>query len=139
MEQSERYQAKLKNYIKAVTDFRRSMDIDLCSLNDDIKDAVRNGQVHKFEIAIEQTWRVIKHFMILRHESDVPFAKDAISAFWEAHYIDEEECERLLEMVKARNTLSHVYKESDYQAVYGKLPAYLASLIKVVDILEAKK
>lgn len=139
MEQSERYKNKLKSYVKVVTDFRRSMDIDLGSLSDDISDAVRNGQVHKFEIAIEQTWRIIKHFMIEKHESDVPYAKDAISAFWEAHYIDEAECERLLEMVKARNTLSHVYKESDYQVVYAKLPAYLASLIKVVDILEAKK
>ena len=71
----------------------------------------RAGLVKTFEFCFELSWNVLKDLLFYEgYEEKVP--RSAIRRSFEVDYIDEQDCELLLEALEKRNILSHAYRES---------------------------
>ena len=71
----------------------------------------RAGLVKTFEFCFELSWNVLKDLLFYEgYEEKVP--RSAIRRSFEIEYIDEQDCELLLEALEKRNVLSHAYRES---------------------------
>ena len=71
----------------------------------------RAGLIKTFEFCFELSWKVLKDLLFYEgYEEKVP--RSAIRRSFEVEYIDEQDCELLLEALEKRNTMSHTYRES---------------------------
>ena len=71
----------------------------------------RAGLVKTFEFCFELSWNVLKDLLFYEgYEEKVP--RSAIRRSFEVEYIDERDCELLLEALEKRNILSHAYRQS---------------------------
>ncbi len=71
----------------------------------------RAGLVKTFEFCFELSWNVLKDLLFYEgYEEKVP--RSAIRRSFEVEYIDERDCEILLDALERRNVLSHAYRES---------------------------
>ncbi|MBC6414498.1 MAG: nucleotidyltransferase substrate binding protein [Chromatiales bacterium] len=67
------------------------------------------GLIKTFELCFDLSWKVLKD--LLSYEGyDVTVPREVIRKSFEAHYINEGDCEILLEALDKRNVLSHVYR-----------------------------
>ena len=71
MEQAEAYKYKLSRLIKAVSGFRKIVEIDTSKFNLLIKDAIKNARIQKFEYCTELLWKIIKTFLYLNEHSAI--------------------------------------------------------------------
>jgi len=66
------------------------------------------GLIKTFEFSFELSWKVLKDLLFYEgHDAKTPRA--VIRKSFEADYIDESDCETLLDALDKRNLLSHVY------------------------------
>ena len=71
-------------------------------------DLERAGLIKTFEFCFELSWNVLKDLLFYEgHEVKVPRA--VIRKSFEVDYIDENDCETLLDALDKRNLLSHMY------------------------------
>lgn len=71
----------------------------------------RAGLVKTFEFCFELSWNVLKDLLFYEGYSEkVP--RSVIRRGFEVEYIDDRDCELLLEALEKRNILSHAYRES---------------------------
>ena len=71
----------------------------------------RAGLVKTFEFCFELSWNVLKDLLFYEgYEEKVP--RSAIRRSFEVDYIDEQDCEILLDALERRNVLSHAYRQS---------------------------
>lgn len=138
MEPARRYELKLEQLSKAVRGFVVSLNLAVSEYNEDLKDAVENGQIQKFEYCVELIWKTIKLYLRVYHQIDARSPKEAISSLLDIKKINELTYESLHNMIKDRNTLSHVYNEEDFKTVHKKLPAYRETMITVLDAIKVK-
>jgi nucleotidyltransferase substrate binding protein (TIGR01987 family) len=142
MEQSKKLEYKLKAYRKSVTGFLSALDIDLGQFNSEIKDVIKNGQIQKFEICVELTWKVLKLCLEQFHGIDAKSPKETIKEVYLIELINEEEYELLLDMLGDRNRLSHEYREEYFEEISQRLKIYgelLINLLKIIDNMRKTK
>ena len=66
------------------------------------------GLIKTFEFSFELSWKVLKDLLFYEgHDAKTPRA--VIRKSFEADYIDESDCETLLDALDKRNLLSHAY------------------------------
>lgn len=66
------------------------------------------GLIKTFEFSFELSWKVLKDLLFYEgHDAKTPRA--VIRKSFEADYIDESDCEILLDALDKRNLLSHAY------------------------------
>ncbi len=71
-------------------------------------DLERAGLIKTFEFCFELSWKVLKDLLFYEgHDVKVPRA--AIRKSFEVDYIDEDDCETLLDALDKHNLLSHTY------------------------------
>ena len=71
----------------------------------------RVGLVKIFESGFNLSWKVLKDLLFYEgYDEKVP--RSVIRRSSETEYIDEQDCELLLEALEKRNILSHAYQES---------------------------
>ena len=71
----------------------------------------RAGLVQMFSFCFELSWNVLKDLLFYEgYEEKVP--RSAIRRSFAVEYIDEQDCELLLEAMGKRNILNHAYQES---------------------------
>ena len=71
----------------------------------------RAGLIKTFEFCFELCWNVLKDLLFYEgYEVKVP--REAIRKSFEVDYIDEDDCETLLDALDKRNVLSHAYRDS---------------------------
>ena len=71
-------------------------------------DLERAGLIKTFEFCFELSWKVLKDLLFYEgHDVKVPRA--VIRKSFEVDYIDESDCETLLDALDKRNLLSHTY------------------------------
>src|SRR5438477_12129385 len=104
MEQTRRYQFKLKSLVKAVTGFKNLMEVDISGFNEILQDGIQNGQIQKFEYSTELLWKTIREYLLTFHQIESVSPKSAISEFLNTKNIDEPMYELLINMIKDRNT-----------------------------------
>ena len=66
------------------------------------------GLIKTFEFSFELSWKVLKD-LLFYEGYDVKAPRAVIRKSFEAEYIDESDCETLLDALDKRNLLSHAY------------------------------
>ncbi len=97
-----RWQQRLENFGMALAQLT-----DACK-RERYDDLERAGLIKTFEFCFELAWKVLKDLLYYEgHDVQVP--REAIRRSFEAGYIDESDCETLLDALDKRNLLSHTY------------------------------
>lgn len=131
MELSEKYTIKIIELEKALKGFSDLMKVDLFSFTEIILDGVKNGQVQKFQYCSELLWKTVKVFLEEKHGMIVTSPKNIYRELFKNSYIDEEQFEKLIQIVDDRNSLSHIYNENYFEKVHKNLPGHL-ELMKLI-------
>jgi len=98
-----RWQLRFNNFEKALA------QLDQACAKEQYSDLERAGLIKTFEFAFELSWKVLKD--LLFHEGyNAKTPRSVIRKSFEADYIDEEDCEILLNALDRRNLLSHIYR-----------------------------
>lgn len=80
---------------------------DACECKE-YSDLERAGLVKTFENCFELSWKVLKD-LLFYEGFDVKTPRTVIRKSFEADYIDESDCETLLDALNKRDRLSHTY------------------------------
>jgi len=112
----------------AVNSFEKSLEIDLSKYSEFEIDVIKNGQIQKFEYAIELLWKTLKKYFEVKRENIILYPKDAIKAFFAEDAIDEEAYLGLINAIDSRNLLSHIYKIEMFDLIYPQLKNYAKAI-----------
>jgi nucleotidyltransferase substrate binding protein (TIGR01987 family) len=135
MESTEKYNIRYEQLVQAVATFEDSLSLNLEILENPILiDSVKAGQIQKFECCVELAWKTARLFLYEFHGVDVSTPKPTSKELFLAGIVSESVYESLYQMIEDRNLLSHIYAESTFQTIHGKLKDYL----KVFKILLEK-
>ena len=137
MEQSKKFSYKLATFRKTVSGFVSALDIDLGQFSPEIADVIKNGQIQKFEICAELTWKILKIYLDQFHGIDAKSPKETIKEVYLIELINEAEYELLLDMLNDRNRLSHEYKEEYFEEIIQRLIKYRDLLLEILPKIES--
>jgi nucleotidyltransferase substrate binding protein (TIGR01987 family) len=132
----ELYRSKVEKYKKALIGFNKLFERDLSLFDEVINDALRNGQIHKFEYCSELMWKSVKMLLSINNNVTPRSPRDSIKEFLNCGYINAETYETMTIMLDDRNRLSHMYKDDILDEVYARLQEYKTTMNKVLTILE---
>ena len=97
-----RWQQRLDNFGTALALLTNACD------RERYDDLERAGLIKTFEFSFELSWNVLKDLLFYGgHDVKVPRA--VIRKSFEVDYVDESDCETLLDALDKRNLLSHSY------------------------------
>ena len=97
-----RWQQRLDNFGTALAQLTNACE------RERYDDLERAGLIKTFEFSFELAWKVLKDLLFYEgHEEKVPRA--VIRKSFEVDYLDEHDCETLLDALDKRNLLSHTY------------------------------
>ncbi|MBI2996471.1 MAG: nucleotidyltransferase substrate binding protein [Candidatus Melainabacteria bacterium] len=137
MEQSGIYRHKLSLFEIAVNGFEEVLKINLDQFSKVELDAIKNGQIQKFEYCAELMWKVLQSYINEKIGEDINGPKPAIKAALNNNIINDKIYETLFEMIEARNKLSHIYDQKQFEEIYSKLPDFLKILKNLVEKLKS--
>ncbi|AEJ18263.1 nucleotidyltransferase substrate binding protein [Gracilinema caldarium] len=120
----------------AVQDFEKALDIDLTRLDAQLIDVIQNGQVQKFEIAVEICWKTIKQFLYEIHGFDLASPKMVIKKFFELGYLQYDELDVFLHALDIRNSCNHIYNHSVFVELYKQIVEYRGFFPRIIQRLE---
>ena len=129
MEFSEVFNRKYADFERSLKGFENAIGINISELDEIVADAVRNGQIQKFEYNLELLWKLIKKFVYELDGVDAISPKKAIKEFFKNGYIDAGLYGKLIEMIDARNLLSHSYNEKDFEKVAHRMQEYCNAML----------
>jgi nucleotidyltransferase substrate binding protein (TIGR01987 family) len=124
---SERYRQILENYENAVKQLAKA-------LNEPESEFIRDASIQRFEFTYELLWKTVKVFLEEMHGIRTVSPRQVFKEAFALDLIDNEDV--FLEMIEARNLLSHTYNENQAIQVYRKLPGFLVSFRHVLEKLK---
>jgi nucleotidyltransferase substrate binding protein (TIGR01987 family) len=96
-------------------------------------DLIRAGCIQYFEFCFELAWKSIKVFGVEQGLEDCISPKRCLKLAFSLGWIDDEEI--WLEMLAARNRMSHAYDATHALEIYNSLPNFLQALQKLLEEL----
>ena len=124
---SERYRKSLENYENAAKQLAKA-------LNEPESEFIRDASIQRFEFTYELLWKTIKVFLEEIHGVRTVSPRQVFKEAFALELIDNEDV--FLEMIEARNLLSHTYNENQAGKMYRKLPSFLESFNLVLEKLK---
>jgi nucleotidyltransferase substrate binding protein (TIGR01987 family) len=124
---SERYRKSLENYENAAKQLAKA-------LNEPESEFIRDASIQRFEFTYELLWKTIKVFLEETHGVRTVSPRQVFKEAFALELIDNEDV--FLEMIEARNLLSHTYNENQASEIYRKLPSFLESFNLVLEKLK---
>jgi len=115
----------LKDFKKAVLQLHDALSLPAEN------DVIKAGCIQYFEFSFELAWKTIKRIAEEEGLADCNSPKSALKAAFSNGWIDTETV--WLEMLSARNKMSHTYSAEDAIDVYEKLPAYADALQQLAE------
>ena len=115
----------------AVDSFEKAMER---STDDDL---VKAGCIQYFEFSFELAWKTVKQIANDQGVQDCNSPKSALRYAFKSGWLDDENT--WLDMLTARNKMSHTYSSSNALCVYDKLPSFVVTLkllVKKLRVLE---
>ena len=97
-----RWQQRLDNFGKALAQLTSACD------REQYDNLERAGLIKTFEFCFELSWNVLKD-LLFYEGYDVKVPRAVIRTSFAVDYIDESDCETLLDALGKRNLLSHIY------------------------------
>ena len=128
-----RWQQRLDNFGTALAQLTNACE------RERYDDLERAGLIKTFEFCFELSWKVLKDLLFYEgYGEKVPRA--AICKSFEVDYIDESDCETLLDALNKRNLLSHTFRCDVAQQAEGLIKErYHPVLLRLYRTLDAKR
>ncbi len=128
-----RWQQRLDNFGTALAQLTSACE------RERYDDLERAGLIKTFEFSFELAWKALKDLLFYEgHEEKVPRA--VIRKSFEVDYIDEHDCETLLDALDKRNLLSHTYwSDVAREAEILIKESYHPVLLRLYKALDAKR
>ena len=102
-------------------------------------DLERAGLIKTFEFCFELSWNVLKD-LLFYEGFEVKAPREAIRKSFEVDYIDENDCESLLDALDKRNLLSHTYRSAVAREAETLIKErYYPILLRLYQSLDAKR
>ncbi len=129
----QRWQQRLDNFGLALAQLTKACE------RQRYDDLERAGLIKTFEFCFELSWKVLKDLLFYEgHDVNVPRA--VIRKSFEVDYVDEDECETLLDALDKRNLLSHTYWRDAARAVETLIKEdYYPVLLRLYRNLDQKR
>ena len=128
-----RWQQRLDNFGQALAQLTSACER---KRYDDLE---RAGLIKTFEFCFELSWNVLKD-LLFYEGYDVKTPRAVIRASFEADYVEEDDCEALLDALEKRNLLSHTYRsEVAREAETLIKDRYHPVLLRLYRTLDAKR
>ncbi len=129
----QRWQQRLDNFGTALAQMTSACE------REQYDDLERAGLIKTFEFCFELSWNVLKDLLFYEgHDVKVPRA--AIRKSFEVDYIDENDCETLLDALDKRNLLSHTYRSHVAREAEALIKErYYPVLVRLYAALDAKR
>jgi nucleotidyltransferase substrate binding protein (TIGR01987 family) len=86
-----------------------------------------DGTIQRFEFVIELLWKTLRQ-LLEREGIRTGTPREALARAYQSHWIDDEET--WIHMLDDRNATSHVYREEQARAIYGRIRDYVVPLDK---------
>ena len=100
---------------------------------DNVTDIVIDGVLHRFEFTFELAWKTMKDYLEYMGVVDKTGSpRETIKNAFQHNIIQDGE--EWIEMMLARNTLSHIYDEEESRKIYSKIKDKYARLLE--DLIE---
>ncbi len=99
-----RWRQRLESFAAALARLNEACDQERYS------DLERAGLIKTFEFCFELSWKVLKDLLFYEGYEEKTL-RAVIRKSFEAEYIDESDCETMLEALDKRNVLSHAYRK----------------------------
>ncbi len=109
---------------KAIKFFKEALAQKTIDFNEVTVDLILNGRIQKFEYNIELLWKTLKAYFQEGRSITIIYPTEVIKKYFEEETISEETYLTLLDALKSRNALSHVYKEEVFKEIQPKLEDY---------------
>ena len=105
------------------------------ALNEEITDVVIDGVLHRFEFTFELAWKTMKDKLeIMGKKEKTGSPREVLKNAFQYKLI--EDGEKWIEMMLARNTLSHLYDENESREIYEKVKnEYIILFLELLEIL----
>ena len=128
-----RWQQRLDNFGTALAQLTNACE------RERYDDLERAGLIKTFEFCFELSWNTLKDLLFYGgYDAKVPRA--VLRKSFEAGYIDEDDCETLLDALDKRNLLSHTYRsEVARQAETLINERYHPALLRLHGTLDARR
>lgn len=112
-----RLEKQIKELQNAIKNFTDSLSIN-CNQYDSIaQDAIKSGQVQKFEFCVELYWKTLKRYIQDTHGFDLKSPKATIKKGLDLDFYDYKTYETAIGMINWRNELSHIYKQENFEKI----------------------
>lgn len=134
---SQKLLAKLETFRNASASFRKLLEADISSLDEVLRDGVKNGQIQKFEYCAELMWKTLKIFLREIEAVEARSPKDVVKAFYRYTSTNEQQYETMIQIIEDRNRLSHLYREELFNEVYDKLAAYSEVFERILNLIKS--
>jgi len=112
-----RLEKQIKELQNAIKNFIDSLSINFHQYDIIAQDAIKSGQVQKFEFCVELYWKTLKRYIQDIHGFDLKSPKAAIKKGLDLDFYDYKTYETAIEMINWRNELSHVYKQENFEKI----------------------
>jgi nucleotidyltransferase substrate binding protein (TIGR01987 family) len=95
--------------------------------------ASRDSVVQRFEYTIELFWKYLRLYLESEKHLQIPTntPSDTIRSACQARILSEEDAEYCIDMIKARNLTSHIYKEEIAEQLMRDIPGYYQKMKQV--------
>lgn len=113
----------LSDFIKAVA------QLEVALATPAVNDVIKAGCIQYFEFGFELAWKTIKQYADDEGLDDCNSPKSALKTAFAQQWIDDESI--WLEMLAARNKMSHTYSASSALAIFDRLGEFYLALKKL--------
>lgn len=94
----------------------------------------RDSVIQRFEYTVDLFWKFIKEYLeVAQALQGLKTPGEVVRTAFSIKLIDEEEAEKILEMIKSRNITSHMYVEEIAEQLKRVIPGYYEVLRGIVD------
>jgi len=135
-------QLEFESLKNAIASLRRSVAVaegDLDAVSDDMRETIRAGVIQHFEVAYEQSWKMMKRWLEGNLGSayvDGVSRNELFRLAAESQLI--EDVTRWMDYHKARNRTSHTYDEETAESVFESASSFLGDAEKLLIALESR-
>ena len=126
----------MDRFIQKKEDFFNALERLQEALKQEPTELVIDGSLHRFEFTFELAWKLIKYYLEYMGMAEITGSpRETIQNGFKQGLI--EDGEEWINMMLARNSLSHLYDEKSSREIYNKIKnEYINLFIKLKDKIE---